>query len=150
MTRRCGCMLACGRPPVFFFKFEATVHAVCCMMCTWLLVIRVWPATCLFFKFEATVRLASYPGLPSQLFSQPWKKAWLTHAFFHGCEKSLPTLFSTVAKKAVREGLGTRLRYDCVLYDSEMWLLLRSVSKNFQIPERGKKKKRFHLKIGRQ
>ena len=25
-----------------------------------------------------------YPGLPSQLFSQPWK----THAFFHGCEKS--------------------------------------------------------------
>ena len=36
--------------------------------------------------------LASYTGLPSQLFSQPWKKA-----------------FSTAAKKAVREGLGTRL-----------------------------------------
>ena len=38
--------------------------------------------------------LASYPGLPSQLFSQPWQKA---------------TLFATAAKKAVREGLGTRL-----------------------------------------
>ena len=37
--------------------------------------------------------LASYPGLPSQLFSQPWQK----------------TLFTTAAKKAVREGLGTRL-----------------------------------------
>ena len=35
---------------------------------------------------------ASYPGLPSRLFLQPWK-----------------TLFSTAAKKAVREGLGTRL-----------------------------------------
>ena len=28
--------------------------------------------------------LASYPGLLSQLFSQPWKK----RVFFHGCEKS--------------------------------------------------------------
>ena len=30
--------------------------------------------------------IALYPGLPSQLFSQPWKKA--TRVFFHGCEKS--------------------------------------------------------------
>ena len=28
--------------------------------------------------------IASYPGLPSQLFSQPWQKA----CFCHGCEKS--------------------------------------------------------------
>ena len=32
-------------------------------------------------------RVASYPGLPSQLFSQLWKKGY--HAFFfHGCEKT--------------------------------------------------------------
>ena len=31
-------------------------------------------------------------------------------AFFAAVEKSLPTLFSTAAKKAVREGLGTRLQ----------------------------------------
>ena len=42
---------------------------------------------------ESLGNVASYPGLPSQLFLQPWKKA----------------LFSTAAKKAVREGLGTRL-----------------------------------------
>ena len=30
-------------------------------------------------------------------------------AFFAAVEKSVPTLFSTAAKKAVREGLGTRL-----------------------------------------
>ena len=24
-----------------------------------------------------TTKVASYPGLPSQLFSQPWQKAWL-------------------------------------------------------------------------
>ena len=35
---------------------------------------------------------ASYPGLPSQLFSQPWIK-------------------STAAEKVVRKGLGTRLDY---------------------------------------
>ena len=39
------------------------------------------------------VALGAYSGLPSQLFSQPWA-----------------TLFSTAAKKrAIREGLGTRL-----------------------------------------
>ena len=31
-------------------------------------------------------RLASYPGLLSQLFSQPWKKT--RYIFSHGCEKS--------------------------------------------------------------
>ena len=40
-------------------------------------------------EFPEELLIASYPGLPSQLFSQP--------------------CFSTVAKKAVREGLGTRL-----------------------------------------
>ena len=48
--------------------------------------------------------LASYPGLPSQLFSKPWKKS-----VFHGCEKSCegrPGFFSTATKKAVREGLA--------------------------------------------
>ena len=39
------------------------------------------------------IELASYPGLLTQLFSQPWKKA----------------LFSTAAKKAVWEGPGMRL-----------------------------------------
>ena len=87
--------------------------------------------------------LASYPGLPSQLFLQPWKKAWVrpgskhhvtlaiafvttrVHGFictrdvFHVahsgtlaalcCFQALPTLFSTAAKKAVTEGLSTRL-----------------------------------------
>ena len=43
--------------------------------------------------FQWNQTIASYPGLPSQLFSQPWQKAW----------------FATAAKKAVREGLGTRL-----------------------------------------
>ena len=43
---------------------------------------------------RCTKFLASYPGLPSQLFSQPWQKN---------------TLLATAAKKAVREGLGTRL-----------------------------------------
>ena len=37
--------------------------------------------------------VASYPGLPSQLFLQPWR-----------------FVFSTVVKKAARGGLGTRLR----------------------------------------
>ena len=55
--------------------------------------------TCHILQYHITgsPALASYPGLPSQLFSQPWKKN---------------ALFYTAAKKAVREGLGTRLGLD--------------------------------------
>ena len=43
-----------------------------------------WLDTPLLF-YEWGQILASYPGLPSQLFSQPWKKKRVV--FFHGCKK---------------------------------------------------------------
>ena len=81
-------------------------------------------------EFKKVVRcacvfiLASYPGLPSQVFLQPWKKKL--------------EFFSTAEKKAVREGLGTRLclfpiksfTTEC---DQELELVVLSYSHTFSL-----------------
>ena len=37
---------------------------------------------------NSTHEVASYPGLPSQVFSQPWKKKKCGNLFFHSCENN--------------------------------------------------------------
>ena len=55
------------------------------------------------------IHVASYPGLPSQLFLQPWKKSM-------GKYRGYPRFFPRLQKKAVREGLGTRLGCMTVMF----------------------------------